>query len=260
MPTHSLPQIPCRALKFLNAMSTPYMVAYRKMKKYAAPTIIIRYSTRMLHIFFRSFRRLCAFVSDRYVTAIFRNLLPSINSENVPPRHDKALSPHNASNSATPSAQGRLPKKSHPPRLSAVDENEPPSRPGMPASRRPACRPALRSFTLVLIFYIADILRTRLSLSITGHFLTFRNTRRPPGTPLWQGADPSRPTLFPHARRAEYARSAFPDRAHTEYQSDAFLLPAPLFAAAVFCAAGEKRRLVAGLSASADFNSTRTFR
>ena len=69
------------------------MVAYRKMKKYVAPTIIIRYSTRMLHIFFRSFRRLCAFVSDRYVTAIFRNLLPSINSENVPPRHDKALSP-----------------------------------------------------------------------------------------------------------------------------------------------------------------------
>lgn len=186
----------------------------------------------MLHIFFRSFRRLCAFVSDRYVTAIFRNLLPSIDSENVPPRHDKALSPHNASNSATPSAQGRLPKKSHPPRLSAVDENEPPSRPGMPASRRPACRPALRSFTLVLIFYIADILRTRLSLSITGHFLTFRNTRRPPGTSLWQGADPSRPTLFPHARRAEYARSAFPDRAHTEYQSDAFLLPAPLFATA----------------------------
>ena len=68
-------------------------------------------------------------------------------------------------------------------------------------------------------------------------FLNFQ--KHPPSSrndPL-QGADPLRPTLFPHARRAEYTRSAFPDRAHTEYQSDAFLLPAPLFAAAVFCAA-----------------------
>lgn len=69
-------------------------------------------------------------------------------------------------------------------------------------------------------------------------FLNFQ--KHPPSSrnaPL-QGADPLRPTLFPHARRAEYARSALSERAHTESQSDAFLLPAPLFAAAVFARPG----------------------
>ena len=179
---------------------------------------------------------------------------------------------------SSPFRAGPSSEKSHPPRLSAVDENEPPHRLRMPASRRPACRSALRSLILVALFNITDILRTRWPLPITGHFLTFRNTRRPPGTPLWQGADPSRPPLFPHARRAEYARSALSDRAHTECQSDAFLLPAPLFATAkprlFFCKDGVCRRffarrfrrgrggtrICAGLSASADFYSIRTFR